>query len=349
MNKVQAKQHDVSLDMVRIFGVALVIAGHSHFPWPLEKAIYSFHMPLFFFLSGMLFRNSPPVTLARKKFKTLIIPYVMASLLTACLYGVASGAVLTPDFYLSIPPGIFRAQSPDGLFWNSPLWFLPALFWCFMAMALLSRFVGDRLGPLLAVPAGILLVGWAATHREYLPLGLDTASEGLIFVSLGFLFTQVLAKIRLNSIRLGLLAAASFFVWLILFAIHPDYFVVAHLKVFPLWLWLALSLSGTVAVVAFFTFACDVLPERVVSSSRQSLVKVAAYTFPLYMFHKPIITLLAEWLGRAGYDPQSSYPFLFLCGTAITLAGVLLFEFCTPRFYALVVGGRSTGIRRSSR
>ncbi|MGE4421879.1 MAG: acyltransferase family protein [Pseudodesulfovibrio sp.] len=340
MNKDQSKQRDTSLDLVRIFGVALVVAGHSHFPWPLEKAIYSFHMPLFFFLSGMLFRDAPLAPLARKKFNTLIVPYIIACLLTALLYWVAAGPAFGSGFFLSIPYGILWAHSPDSLYWNSPLWFLPALFWSFLGLTLFCRLAGARLGPPLSALAGIALVGLAARHRELLPLGLDTATEGLVFVSLGMPFAQVLAKLRPHPFRLAALAALSFAVWLAVFAAYPDYFVVAHLKVFPLWVWLLVSLSGTVAAVAAFTAACDLASDRLTAGTRRWLAKAATYSFPLYMFHKPIINLLAEGLQSRGYAPQSAYPLIFVLGVAITMAGILLLERCTPRLYALAVGGR---------
>lgn len=349
MNKDQAKQHDVSLDLVRIFGVALVVAGHSHFPWPVEKAIYSFHMPLFFFLSGMLFKDIPFVSLARKKFTTLIVPYFIACLLTASLYWVASGPASGPGFLLSVLSGILWAQSPNALYWNSPLWFLPSLFWCFMALDLFTRIAGTRLGALLCVLGGTVLVGLAAKYRPFLPVGLDTAPAGLIFVSLGGLWGRALDRIRPYPFRSGGLAVAAFAVWLATFTVYPYYFVVAHLKVFPLWVWLLVSLSGTVAAVAFFTFACALFPVRPSSRLQRWLIRGAAYSFPLYMFHKPVITLLAGWLRNMGHAVQSSYLLLFVLGVAVTIGGVLLLERCAPRLYALAVGGRATPVRRSPR
>lgn len=52
------------VDWAKTFGIFLVVFGHSFNPsssewsWELEllNLIYSFHMPLFFFLSGYLFK-----------------------------------------------------------------------------------------------------------------------------------------------------------------------------------------------------------------------------------------------------------------------------------------------------
>lgn len=41
------------IDFVRGLGMILVILGHCSIPDPFWKIIYMFHMPLFFFVSGL--------------------------------------------------------------------------------------------------------------------------------------------------------------------------------------------------------------------------------------------------------------------------------------------------------
>lgn len=42
----------VSFDILKGVGILLVILGHIEIPYMLKIVIYSFHMPLFFFVSG---------------------------------------------------------------------------------------------------------------------------------------------------------------------------------------------------------------------------------------------------------------------------------------------------------
>lgn len=42
----------VSFDILKGGGILLVILGHIQIPYMLKTVIYSFHMPLFFFVSG---------------------------------------------------------------------------------------------------------------------------------------------------------------------------------------------------------------------------------------------------------------------------------------------------------
>lgn len=70
--------------MAKGYGILCVILGHISFH-SLSIWIYSFHIPLFFFLSGYLFNEKRSfIPFLRKKIKTLLIPYVFFSFLYIC-------------------------------------------------------------------------------------------------------------------------------------------------------------------------------------------------------------------------------------------------------------------------
>lgn len=70
-NKNFMKERILYIDNLRAFAIMLVVMGHilqftfgdSHgFDHPFFKFIYSFHMPLFFFISGMFAKGfTPPI------------------------------------------------------------------------------------------------------------------------------------------------------------------------------------------------------------------------------------------------------------------------------------------------
>lgn len=45
------------IDYAKAIGIFLVVVGHTYAGNALTNWIYSFHMPLFFFLSGTMLRN----------------------------------------------------------------------------------------------------------------------------------------------------------------------------------------------------------------------------------------------------------------------------------------------------
>lgn len=63
------------VDMAKGYGILLVILGHLHLG-KFDMYIYSFHMPLFFFLSGVVFRPRPVLReFVCRKIRTMIVPY----------------------------------------------------------------------------------------------------------------------------------------------------------------------------------------------------------------------------------------------------------------------------------
>lgn len=125
-------QRILSLDILKLFAMFLVIWGHcvqhllsSHFlDEPAYIYIYSFHMPLFFMISG-LFVHRMPVSAAQcvglllTKARQLILPCIAWGLL------MGLGNMLLP---------FINGTTPDKPLWSTlwtNFWFLKSLFFCF--------------------------------------------------------------------------------------------------------------------------------------------------------------------------------------------------------------------------
>ena len=116
------------VDIAKGIGIVLVVMGHNDFalisPFA-HKLIYSFHMPMFFFPSGMFFKPDMPIGLfVHQRFRRVLKPFLFTILF---LY-------LTSISFTKV--GIFEAsrrflKAPYGnghyLDWVQ-LWFLPHLF-----------------------------------------------------------------------------------------------------------------------------------------------------------------------------------------------------------------------------
>ncbi len=132
------------LDLARGFGVILVVLGHvlsgliraGQFPdgplgdWT-EYALYTFHMPLFFFLTGLnvpySLQRGPRPFLAVKAW-TIAYPYVLWSLLQG-------GLILTMGHDVNLP----LSATDLAAIWYRPIgqfWFLYALMLCHLAVVL---------------------------------------------------------------------------------------------------------------------------------------------------------------------------------------------------------------------
>lgn len=73
------------IDVARGIGIIAVVIGHVWTSGPLRDAVYSFHMPLFFLLSGMLSRPQPVAGFTRRQLGSQMRPYVAFLLLLLLL------------------------------------------------------------------------------------------------------------------------------------------------------------------------------------------------------------------------------------------------------------------------
>lgn len=115
------------IDTAKGIGILLVLIGHSGFPSAnLITWISSFHMPLFFILSGILFAHTGAATkktkpFLKKKLCSILVPYAAFSILS-----ILASAILD---YESFPDYLWIALLQTISFYGiSVLWFLPTLF-----------------------------------------------------------------------------------------------------------------------------------------------------------------------------------------------------------------------------
>lgn len=84
--------HNNSISIAKAIGIILMVIGHSGCPLLLYKSIYLFHMPLFFFCSGLFFKGITTKRTAflflKKKFKYLYVPFVRWSLLFLVFHNI---------------------------------------------------------------------------------------------------------------------------------------------------------------------------------------------------------------------------------------------------------------------
>ena len=154
---------DRRIDLCYVIGILLVVAGHSGVDprfasTALFRWIYAFHMPLFFALSGYLFRyggGSGRVgagTFARRRALRLLLPLVVWTTLVFIPKGLLSAYAMRPSelsFSAYLHAFLYPADNPIR-----PFWFLEVLFEVSLAGYAVDRIVRSRPAALAAV-AGI--------------------------------------------------------------------------------------------------------------------------------------------------------------------------------------------------
>lgn len=91
MNNIEApKKRQGWIDIVKFFGIVAIVWGHTVSVGDVQQYLYSFHVPLFFFVVGLFFA-SPKLSFFRftaKKAKDLLVPYFLFAIISILIFSV---------------------------------------------------------------------------------------------------------------------------------------------------------------------------------------------------------------------------------------------------------------------
>ncbi|MDQ7023168.1 MAG: acyltransferase family protein [Candidatus Gracilibacteria bacterium] len=145
------------IDNLRGIGILLIVLGHTLMPEGslLTKYIFSFHVVLFFILSGLLFNETKHINFRlflKNKFLRLIIPFILFNIIfiiIAKLEGKFEGTRVI-DFAVGLFYGDYLGDN-GGVFQNGGFnlvnistWFLPALFLTSLYYFGINKFIKNK-------------------------------------------------------------------------------------------------------------------------------------------------------------------------------------------------------------
>lgn len=171
------------IDFFKALAMILVIMGHVNFANQGVKAwIYSFHMPAFFFATGLVLNftkigGGNLLVVARKFFKRLMLPFLLWALIFS---------KFSIPHLLLISYGSYRSISKAGSL--TSLWFLPVMYVAVLILCMISRKSDNMNRALIMFSLGIVafIVGVSLPHLGIgYPFSLDVALVALFFMILG--------------------------------------------------------------------------------------------------------------------------------------------------------------------
>lgn len=244
----------VSFDILKGVGILLVILGHIEIPYMLKTVIYSFHMPLFFFVSGCFFRSISWKEFINKKIRQLLIPWAFFAFLRfAYLFVLKLNETHNVAEAISNPvTSMFDGFLGDG---NSfvlfrTIWFLICLFDVSFVYLLIHKITPPHTYKTLIISIlCVLLYGigyWLNANDIDLPYFIDTTMSTLIYYHLGFCFMRN----KWNDIKVSPIYSLFLLIIAIVFVVLFPSYVDLRSNCFPL----HLLLLSMVFIMSFYWF-----------------------------------------------------------------------------------------------
>lgn len=236
MEKENKSFFDTRIAFMQVLGIILVVVGHSfyhHEDNVLFSWIYSFHMPLFFFISGYLIRYSMDNRgksldqvcngrfLAKKAYR-LLLPYVVVSTV-AFFPKIMLGRFAGRPLDLSLEAYGYMLLYPlDNVI--SYFWFLPSMFTMFAFACLVGTVSKKVRVPVMAILVGALALTLYFPRYSIDPWNYSGTLAFLFFFVLGYGFKKYGWESLLK--HAGVLFPLSFAVsllWPVLYAQQPEW------------------------------------------------------------------------------------------------------------------------------
>lgn len=191
------------IDISKGFAIFFIVLGHtivhslnSHIVF---NIIYSFHVPLFFIISGFTFDsiNKKFLDFIKNKFIRILVPYFIWSVLFLFPYYLFGGSVDesfgntgTFSFISNLYNIVYGVGVNAALKQNTSLWFLPALFSMEFIFYFICKFQGKKKQIFILIFLFLISVLSYKYITVIFPFGLNTFLNLGIFFYSGYLMKK---------------------------------------------------------------------------------------------------------------------------------------------------------------
>ena len=181
------KKRDISFDIMKGIGIILMLLAHDPRilgQEPYYRIVFSFHMPLFFIISGYFFNsNKSGLSIIKNNSRRLLVPY----LITVCMifFFFILGKFLHSYFRNDFVSYV------KSLLWNCndrPIWFLIALFWCKILFFYLDKYINKWGNVIIFV---VSFVSTLCAKYFLLPFCVLQGMSAMLFFYMGYKWKNI--------------------------------------------------------------------------------------------------------------------------------------------------------------
>lgn len=309
IKKKKEKKRIEWIDVCKAFGIILMIIGHTvPHDLPVRNVIYSFHMPMFFILSGLTMKICNDWEYIRKKtirdFKMLVIPAVLTSAAVSVLRLMTGGQSMTYDAAVSsakkLAESLFWALGWDNKYpYIGAVWFLITMFWARLFVRIIAKLTSEErdkagfVSYIFLFCSGIYAV--CAGNQVILPQNMAVVPVAVMLVGLGMLAKTHMEDIR--HMRIPLLVICSAF-WL--FCLKKDISIEMAVQSYP---------KGMICTInaCAGTYLCACLSMAVcrISAVKEAFSLIGRHTLIILVIHE--FTFLLNRTHNFAYTTENAF------------------------------------------
>lgn len=291
------------IDIARGIAIILIVLGHtitySQNCRIIYKIIYSFHVALFFIISGYTYKIKKEesfLTFFKRKFTRIMVPYYIWAFLFIIpfyIFGSSTGDAIGANYsMLELKKIVFNVFYANGnlfaLKQNSALWFLPSLF----SMEIIYYYIIKKCDNNKNLTAIFLILEFLIAIITYkfmkfiFPLGINTCLHYGIFYHIGYLMKKnnFMDSITFNNVLFLIIITITG-----LFAALLNYRVVSAIDYAYGNLYFAIF-SGI-----FLSISVLIISKKIKRS--KLLEYIGKNTMGILVFHKLMVVVMQSKLG----------------------------------------------------
>lgn len=273
------------VDYAKALGITLVVYGHvtrglynAQIPMNesvfklIDQVIYSFHMPLFFFLSGLFFYNS----LRKRGFKGLIANKLDSIFYLYIIWSVLQGGITLIFHQLANTPATL--EDVINLFWEprAQFWFLYSLFFVTIIATLIYAKLDQKYALVIFVLASFIVI---FNIQSYGITPLIFALPYLCFFMFGIYFNQIESFFTENKYKLLFPIAILF--------MSIQWLMLTKLNLVPNQWLSTIKLTGTLISILFTVNVCMCFADSYYFAEKPSklLSLIGTSSMVIYLLH----------------------------------------------------------------
>ncbi|MCD7808674.1 MAG: acyltransferase family protein [Erysipelotrichaceae bacterium] len=182
------------VDLAKGIAIILMVIGHCYSQTNIIiKIIYAFHMPFFFIVSGILYReksfyNNSDIFSLKKHLVTTFVPYFLFGILFSFLINILS---YKNGFINGIIAGMYKLITMQGI---STEWFLPCMFFSQLIFFIIYKIDKNKL-PFICSVISLIVGVFVSISDVYLTV-LWRILIGFGFFSVGFYGRNIFMKMN---------------------------------------------------------------------------------------------------------------------------------------------------------